>query len=414
MKHVWVAALFAAAVLTARAQETEVNVNERYTVESVEVSGTDQSKLDRAIRDDLRRLVGQKFSQEKLDELSRLIHKALPGRSVSIKVSRGNAPDHVKVTFEVRGHSKRFDLAAPTAVYHARQGWSGEVDGTAQAHSSVFTLGVLSDGDSLVERFAGIKACYQNKKVGTDRVRLAFEFDSFHTVWNGATLAASAEDNAGRLPLDIYRTRQNFQPLATVVLSPSLKLSLGASFQRLQTQYPAARTEAANAVVTTLRYDRLLEESGPSKHRLEAGYGLRAATRTLDSDFVYARHTWDFGYTLWRGNHKLSEQFQAGAISGNAPMFERFVLGNSSTLRGWNKYDIAPLGGNRMAHNSVQYRYRAFEIFYDTGACWTRGQEAVARHSAGVGVHLGDLALLIAFPIRNGRADPVFMAGLNL
>jgi outer membrane protein assembly factor BamA len=182
----------------------------------------------------------------------------------------------------------------------------------------------------------------------------------------------------------------------------------------MQVQYPAARTEAANAVMGTLRYDRLLEESGPSKHRLEAGYGLRAATRTLDSDFVYTRHTWAFSYTLWHGNHKLSEQFQAGVIAGNAPMFERFVLGNTSTLRGWNKYDIAPLGGNRMAHNSVEYRYRAFEIFYDTGACWTRGQEVVARHSAGVGVHLGDLALLIAFPIRNGRADPVFMAGLNL
>jgi len=98
-------------------------------------------------------------------------------------------------------------------------------------------------------------------------VRLAFEFDSYHEMWNGATVAA---------PADLYRARQNFEPLATVALWRPLSLSVGASFQRLQVQDPAARTEAANAVITTLRYDRLLEESGPNKHRLEAGYGLRA------------------------------------------------------------------------------------------------------------------------------------------
>ncbi|MGC9971398.1 MAG: BamA/TamA family outer membrane protein [Bryobacteraceae bacterium] len=414
MRHVWVAALLWAAALPVRAQEPEVNVNERYTVESIEISGADQSKLDQPVRDNLRKLVGQKFSQEKLEELSKLIHKAFPGRPVSIQVSRGSTPEQVKVTFAVGGRSKRFDLTAPKAVYHARQGWSGELDASVQEHSNVFTLGVLSDNDTLVERFAGFKARYENRKVGTDRLRLAFEFDSFHQIWNGATLAASGNQSAGDAPADIYRTRQSFEPLATVVLARPLKLSVGASFQRFQTQVPAARTEAANAVIVTLRYDRLLEESGPSKHRLEAGYGLRAATRTLDSDFVYTRHIWDFGYTLWRGNHKLSERWQAGAISGNAPLFERFVLGNSSTLRGWNKFDLAPLGGSRMAHNSVEYRYRAFQIFYDAGAVWTRGQDATLKHSAGAGVHIGDLALLVAFPIRNGRVEPVFIAGLNL
>ena len=409
MKHLWVAALLWAAAAPVQAQEPELNVNERYTVESIEISGADQSKLDPPVRDNLRKLVGQKFSQEKLEELSKLIHKAFPGRPVSIQVSRGSTPDHVKVTFAVGGRSKSLDLTAPRLAYHSRQGFSGEVDASLQTRSNGFTLGVLSDGDTLVERFYGLKARYENRKVGTDRLRLAFEFGSYHQTWNGATLAASENQSAG-----LYRTRLSFEPLATLVLARPLKLSLGASFQRFQTQTPAARTEAANAVMITLRYDRLLEDSGPSKHRLEAGYGLRAATRTLDSDFVYNRHAGDFGYTLWRGNHKLSERFQAGAISGIAPLSERFVLGNSSTLRGWNKYDLAPLGGSRMAHNSVEYRYRAFQVFYDAGAVWTRGQDATPKHSVGAGVHFGDFALLLAFPIRNGRVEPVLIAGLNL
>ena len=414
MKSAWLAALVSVALCGARAQELETNVNERYTVESVDLSGADQSKLDRTTRDDLDRMVGRKFNQEKLNELSRLVRKAFPGRTVSVKVSRGRAADSVRVVFEVKGRSRSFDLAAPKAVYSARQGWSGELDAAVRVRSSLITAGVLSDGDSLLERFSGVKARYENLRVATPRLRLSFEFASLHQEWNGATVAASADANPQGLPVDLYRTRQNFEPVATIALSRNLSFSAGVSFERLQRQFPAARTEAANSIVSTLRYDRQLEDSGPSKHRLEAGYGLRAATRTLASDFVYARHTGEFGYTLWRGPHKLTERFEAGCIVGAAPLFERFVLGNSTTLRGWNKYDVAPLGGDRMAHNSLEYRYRSFRLFYDMGDVWLHGRPVAVRHSAGLGLQWGDFALLVAFPLRNGRAEPVILLGLNL
>jgi hemolysin activation/secretion protein len=413
MKYLWIAALLAAAG-TVRGQAPDANVNERYTVESVEITGADQSRLDRTTRDDLHKLVGQKLSQERIDELCQALHKAFPGHTVGITVRRGTRPEHVKITFEVKGRSRRFDISAPVAVYHAKLGWSGALDAAMQMRSSTVHAGVVSDGEGLVERFAGVRAGYENRKVGSDRLSFSFDFGTYHQVWNGATAQASANGSEGGLPLDIYRTRTAFQPVAAVELGHGLKLSVGTSFQQMQFQFPAARTEAANAVITTLRYDRLLEESGPSKQRLEAGYGLRAATRALGSDFAYNRHTADFGYTLWHGNHKVTERFVAGGITGNAPLFERFVLGNSTTLRGWNKYDLVPLGGNRMVYNSVEYRYRAFQVFYDTGAVWLAGRDASPKHAAGAGVHIGDLALLIAFPIRNGRVEPVFIAGLNL
>ena len=90
------------------------------------------------------------------------------------------------------------------------------------------------------------------------------------------------------------------------------------------------------------------------------------------------------------------------------------MLGTSTALRGWNKYDLAPLGANRVVHNSVEYRYRFLEAFYDTGAVWNSGERATMHHSLGGGVRLGDLALLVAFPMRHGRPEPVFIAGLNL
>jgi len=412
MKGVHIAVLLALAPLLGQAQGRQdpevVNVNERYTIESAEVSGVEPAHLSRGIRENVRSLTGCKFSQQKLDEVSKVIAHALPGRTVSVKVSRGEHAESVKVVFEVKQHEQRFDLSGPKGMYESRQGWTGELDASAKVHSNTFTVGVLSDGDTLLERYAGVRARYENRHPGTDRLRASFEFDSFHNVWNAATLEVADGTH------ELYRTRQNFEPELTVILDRSLVLTAGFSFQRFQSQFPAAHTEASNAVISTLRYDRLLEGSGSSQHRVEAGYSLHAATRSLGSDYEYTRHGAEFRYALYLGPHLLETHLNAGVLSGEAPLFDRFMLGNSQTLRGWNKYDLAPAGGNRMVHNSLEYRYRAFEVFYDAGSVWTSGQPAILRHSAGAGLRFGDFALLIAFPIRNGRAEPVFMAGLNL
>ncbi|HEY1206356.1 MAG: BamA/TamA family outer membrane protein [Bryobacteraceae bacterium] len=408
MKALRLLALLALAALLASAQDLEANVNERYTVENVEVSGVDPAGLSRNLRQEIHALIGQKFSQQKLDQVSRLIDKALPGRSVSVRILRGELPEHVRIVIEIRGHEQRFDLAAPKALYTSNSGWTGEVDATAQSHANIVTLGLLSDGDTLAERSTGLRARYENRQIEDGRLRLALDFEDFHESWSPATSAAAAGS------AELYRARQDLEPVATFALARSLKVSLGLSFEQLQPQLSAAHSESSNAVITTLRYDRLLEGTGSSQQRVEAGYSLRAATTSLASDFDYTRHTFDFCYTVWHGAHRVSTHLTAGVIRGAAPLFERFALGTSTTLRGWNRYDLAPLGANRVVHNSLEYRYRFVEAFYDAGAVWDAGERAVLRHSAGGGVRLGDLALLLAFPIRNGRPEPVFIAGLNL
>lgn len=414
MKHLWLVTLLAGAALAAgKDRPAEVNVNERYTVEAVSVSGVDQCKVSKGLREDMQKLVGEKFSQQKVTELIKRLKKEFPNHAAWQKVSRGEKPEHVKLELVV---GRRFDLntiLAPTkAHYHSKQGWSGVLSISPEdlGANNRFSFGIASNADDLLERFAGLTAGYERTKLGTDRVRLAFQFETYHQMWNRTTLEElkRAPDTPG-----IYRTRQNFEPALTVLLASPLKLTVGASFQRFQTQFPAARTEAANAVVTTLRYDRQLEDSAANRHRLEAGYGLRAATRTLDSDFVYARHTWDLRYRFRRGDNRLEVHFISGVISGRAPLFERFVLGNSQTLRGWSKFDVAPLGASRMAHNSLEYRYKIFRVVYDAGAAWNRGQRADPKHSLGAGLRHHDLSLLVAFPVRAGRAEPMFIVGMD-
>ena len=406
MKLLLVGALLVGACSLSPAQITPVvNVNSRYIVGGIEVAGNDEFTLSLAIHEEIQALVGENLDQPALDALSDRIRKELHARSVGYRIMRGDQPEQVKVSFEVKRRSIGFDVNVPKFLYHSTQGWTGVVEGITKAGPNSFTFQVVSDGDELLERNAGIVARYDNHKLGTDRVGLGFEFASYHQQWN----RSSAEED----PESIYRSRQNFEPTVTIVLAKPLTFTAGLSFERLQMQFPAARIESANALVNTLRYHRQLEDSDTQKQVLDAGYNLRAATNILSSDFVYARHRWNVAYTFSRDHTTMQVSFLAGLISGNAPLFERYVLGTSSTLRGWNKYDIDPLGGNRMWHAAVDYRYRWFQVFYDMGAVWDRGHEAKPRNSIGAGLRKDGFSLALAFPLKDGRVDPVFMAGMN-
>src|SRR5450759_4035851 len=89
-----------------------------------------------------------------------------------------------------------------------------------------------------------------------------------------------------------------------------------------------------------------------------------------------------------------------------------YLASNSHYLRGWNKYDIDPIGGNRLLHNTVEYRYGPFQAFYDAGAVWDSGQPATPRHSVGVGFKESIFSLAVAFPVKSGHVEPVVMIGI--
>jgi hypothetical protein len=424
MRYTWLGCLVCGSLLFAGAPDTDTNVNTRYKVETVIVSGngwsTDfgsgqDSKISLGLAKRITSLIGDQLNPAALDDVAKRLGREL-NASVSHRVLRGAAPSQVKVVFQVGQPRNRFDATVSKFIYDGREGWSGAVEGAANVKQSTFAFGVVSDNDDLPERYAGITARYENDSVGTDKVHLQFEFDSYHEVWNRNTVdqlpPASPESAFLDVTSEPYRTRENFEPTVTLILAEPLTLTMGVSFERLGDQFPAPHDEAADAVVSTLRYRRRLDDS-ENEQNLEASYSLRAATRLLGSDFVYSRHRWDFRYRFNRGRTTLTDDVSAGLLEGTAPLFERYVLGNTSTLRGWDRSDLDPLGGNRMVHNSVDYRYRMFEAFYDAGAIWNSGSPVVLRHSLGVGLREGAFAMAVAFPMRGGRADPIFMMGMN-
>jgi hypothetical protein len=234
MKHAWLGCLFFGGLLFAGTQDSDINVNTRYTVDTVTVAGkgwktdlvSDQSqnqKMSAGLRKDLLALIGQKLNPSALDGLAVRLKKELAAREVSHRVLRGDSPEHVRVEFEVKPYRGEVGANLTKFVYNSRQGWSGEggVDVTVLQNS--FRFGMASDGDSLDERAAGISARYENKHLGTDRVGLKFEFDSYHDQWNSSTLAALGAGGSKETS-DADRTRQSFQPTATIALAKPLTL----------------------------------------------------------------------------------------------------------------------------------------------------------------------------------------------
>ncbi|MGD1071777.1 MAG: BamA/TamA family outer membrane protein [Bryobacteraceae bacterium] len=392
----------------------ETNVNQRYTIESISVDGVhvEEAKLPGHLRRRMAALIGEHCDAAELEELATALRKELHLREVTQRLSRGSHPDSVRVNFEVVRKDADFDISVPRFLYHSEQGFTGEVDAGAQVRQNNFSFSVLSNGDDLTERFTGIAARYEDADLGTDRLRFGVVFEDYHEMWNDATRVA-AENAPG---FDLYRTRRDIAPHLTFVVAKALTVSAGASFEQMDPENPSNGLRAANAFTSDAHYGSKIEGDA-IEQTVDATYSLRAGTRGLGSDYSYARHVVTLRYELKSGKQMASEEIMGGTITGNAPSFERFVLGTSSTLRGWDRYTIDPLGGTRVVHNSLTYGYRlgrgTAQVFYDCGALWDADRSAEFRHSLGAGYRQGVFFLTMALPVVEGRIAPVFMTGMN-
>ncbi len=411
MHPIRVFTLLATAGLAAGNQEPAANVNSRYTVESVEIAPEGKYRVSDSLAGAMRALIGSKFNHESVEKLARRIRRELRARVVAMKVAKGNQPEHVRVIYEPSFRKGNSEVVLPRFVYHARQNFTFGADANFRPEEGhTLRFGILTDNDELIERYSGIRGGYERSGLAGDRLAVCFDIESWRAQWNGATRATL--DRTPEVP-GIYRWRFHFRPAMTVTPVDGLTLSGGISVQRFETQFPTTRTESSTAAIGSIRFERQWEPSPLHRHGFEAGYWVRSATRALESDFVYTRHLFDARYRYSGRRDELILSAVGGTIYGRAPLFERFALGNSRTLRGWNKIDVNPMGGDRMAHGSIDYRFHWFRAVYDVGSAWNRGQTARVRQSIAPGIGKDGMWLLVAFPIREGRADPIFMTGIN-
>jgi len=391
----------------------DTNVNSRYTVESVEITGANEARLSRGLRDELRRYVGQRFSPEAFARLSGRVREELKARIVSPKLLKGSEPESVRVVLDVLGRRVTASTDNSRLAWHTQQGWTGSLQLSIEERDRQrLRLNGFSDGDTATERQTGFGASYSHN-LFRGLMRAGLSAATARARYDARTLLAAGTN-------ELYRSVDSFQPTVTFVPWRSddreeLTVDVGLRYQRFALLSPEAdRNVSSHALVNTLRYRRVRGDVESGRVTLTGSAGL---TNGIGGDFSFNRQDARGGVEYHIGASRMTFDVAGGLLRGNAPFTERFAAGNTQLLRGWNKFELAPLGANRLVASSIEYGHSIkgkleASAFVDTGSIWNRGTKSTLRTSAGCGLRTRDgFFLYVAFPLREGRMEPMVMTG---
>ena len=392
------------------------NINARYIVEQADISGVPEEELPQTLRDDLRALVGQRLDSGEADRLQERIARELPRYEVSRRIQRGSEVGHIRLVYEAREkelpHWLRFEPLRSNALYHSDQGWGSYLDlGIGDRNIRFTPLVAIDNADDLVEEYSGFGLRFETRNLGTRRLGASLEWSRFDEDWRAATLDTLALEP--EIP-PAYETRSTFTPLLKFAVTPELSVAAGVSISELEPLSPATDSQMANAAVASIDFSRRWTDRSAVTHNVEGSFGVRAGSRELESDLVYTRYLGQGAYRFDFGRHHVQAIGMAGGITGHAPLFERFTLGDSRTLRGWDKYDIAPAGGDRVVYSSIEYRYTGVALFLDVGSVWNANSERQVRVSTGFGFHAGPAFVVVGFPLNTENLRAIVTLGLRI
>jgi hypothetical protein len=340
----------------------------------------------------------------------------LPQYDVSRKIQRGSQIGRIRLVYEARKKELpqwlRFVPLRSNVVFHSEQGWGSYLDlGIGNRTVRVAPILAFDSAEDFVEEYSGFGLRFEARKLGTRRLGASFEWTRFDSDWETTTLDALA------LRPDIpaaYETRSTITPLVKFAFTPELSIAAGVSISELEPLFPATTSQMANAAVASVNYDQRWKDDADAGQRVEASFGVRAGSRELESDLAYTRYLGQGWYRYDRERHHVQVTAMAGGVTGNPPLFERFTLGDSTTLRGWDKHEIAPVGGNRMFYSSIEYRYTGLAMFLDVGSVWDANRERQVRVSTGIGFHGGPVFLTVGFPLNTDDFTAVVALGLRI
>jgi hypothetical protein len=393
------------------------NINVRYVVEEVEVEGLAFERVSAGLRRDLDALEGRALDGAEADRIEERLATEFPDYEIDRRIARGSERGRIRLVFDFdRRDSSRwipFASSRSKIVFHEHQGWSGAVDLPVAVHNQRFTLGlVFGNADDLVEEYSGFRFRLESLEVGTERVGLSLELSRLSASWRPQTLAALEADPLLPRP---YDDRFTVGPAITFAPVPRLRVSAGLSVSELEPmdEAAAAGSQMASAVTASAAFDREWRAAGDASHGVDASYSIHAGRSALGSDLIYTRHAGDVRYRYEQRPSTLIVSAGFGNVSGAAPLFERFSLGDSSTLRGWNKYDITPAGADRIVFESVEYRYHAVAVFLDGGSIREPEGDSIFRYSTGFGIHTDHAFFTVGFPLNAAEVSATVMLGVR-
>lgn len=397
-----------------RDQDRRGDANARYLIERVEIRGISESNVAADLNAEVQTLAGKPLGSEDVDQVEAKMRTAFPDYNVSRRVIRGGRSGDIRLLFifDQRESARwlRFTPLKSNLLYHSDQGWGAFMDFPISGRDFRVTPVIAIDhGDELIEEYSGFGVRVESRKLGTERLGASFEWTTFDQDWRPATLAALGA-NPG-IP-GAYDDRTTVTPLVNFALTRQLSVGGGVAITELAPLSGPPESQMANAYIGQVRFDTRWERGG-ADHAIDALFTVRSASDTLESDFTYTRYFAQAEYAYRWSKHTVLASGLVGAIDGTAPLFERFSLGDSRTLRGWNKYDIAPAGGDRAFHTSLEYRYRGIALFLDSGTVWDTGLDKHVRVAAGFGFHSDPFFMTLGFPLNTDDVRAVFTTGVR-
>ena len=382
---------------------------DKNTVESVEIKGIPRSRLSDSLNSELQKMVGKQVDQLEIDHLlGKLKSELKQDYEVSKHLDGGTKASQTRVRYQVE-LIPWLPARTPEGVfaYHQKQGLTVVCCGE-DFIGKYLTLNVAFDGDSLTERYKGLNIGVESRHLGTRHLGARVEFTTYGIQWkNQSRLAVGSVPALGGL----YRSRETVAPSLAYAFNRHVYVTGGANLAEIEMEGPSTHWRSVHEGVASIHYDSKQIKRGESSYQSIASYEVRTGARNIGSSFSFTRHTLDHSSTVKAGKNTLRLSVMGGKITGNAPLFERFTLGNTETLRGWNKYDIAPLGGDHVWHTSAAYRFSDVGVFFDQGAIWGNGAARKTRRS--VGLTLGN-TIGIAMPLNcEGHCGVTFFANFK-
>jgi hypothetical protein len=397
--------------------DDEANINAKYIVEQVEILGIDDDALDAEMRADQLALKDKPLDSELAERLHARLRAAFTDYSVSRQTRRGSQPGQIRLVFDLERTEEsrwlRFEPLEANLLYHSDQGWGAKLPLNMNGSNfQVVPYFAFDVRDDLIEEYSGFGFRFESRKLGTERLGASFEWSSLDQTWIDQTLAALPANP--QIPA-LYRNRMTVTPLLKFAATRRLTVGGGVHIAELDALDEASSDgRMANAAVGLVRFKQQWKPTTDVQHDLEAAFLMRVGTDALESDLEYERYFGHAAYVFRKDKHRVLAMSQFGGITGHAPLFERFSLGDSRTLRGWNKYDITPVGGDRMFYGSVEYRYSALGLFLDSGSVWDTGTDRRVRFSTGFGFTPGPMFVTVGFPLNTDEFGAVFTIGLRM
>lgn len=401
-----------------RDQDRDPNINSKYIVDNVDVKGVPDRDISPDLRQDLQTLAGKPLDSDAADQLDQRLKSEFPSYDISRRTSRAKEQGHVNLVYVLSkpewARWLRFEPIDGNALYHSDQGW-GAVLPLHFNSKDVLVMPIIAwdTADDLIEEYSGFGVRVESRRLGTDRLGFFFEWSTNDPDWRDPTLLALAQ--SPQIP-GAYDNRMSVTPLLKFAFLPQLSVAAGVGITELEPfadELPLP-SQMANVAIGSLRYRQQWDRSSKNPaHEAGATFTLRAGMTALESDFSYDRYLFEGDYVYQWGKQRVIVSGMGGRITGRAPLFERFTLGDSRTLRGWDKYHIAPVGGNRMFHTSVEYHLRDVMLFVDAGSVWDTGTERRVRFSTGAGFTPGPFFMTLGFPLNTDEFRAVFTMGFR-